>query len=102
VIDMERLYFNTPDGEVIGHFHFSLPKTNPSSLMNIPYLKSIIDLDAGLSLPLELIPEATMKSQIQPLLDRGYLKIDGGSLKSGLRMSAGVVTINGRVVSLPY
>jgi uncharacterized protein YdgA (DUF945 family) len=102
VIDMERLYFNTPDGEIIGHFHFSLPKTDPSSLMNIPYLKSIIDLDAGLSLPLALIPEATMKKQIQPLLDRGYLKIDGESLKSGLRMSAGVVTINGRVVSLPY
>jgi uncharacterized protein YdgA (DUF945 family) len=102
VIDMKRLYLNTPDGEVIGRFHFSLPKSNPSSLMNISYLKSIIDLDFRLSLPVVLIPEATMKTQIQPLLNRGYLKIDGRYLKSEIQMSAGVITINDRVISLPY
>lgn len=102
VIDMKRLYLNTPDGEIVGHFNLTLPKINPSLLLNIPYMKSIILLDSGFSLPVALIPEATMNSQIQPLLDRGYLKIDGGSLKSEIRMSGGVVTINGRVVSLPY
>ena len=102
VIDMKRLYLNTPDGEIVGHFNLTLPKINPSLLLNIPYMKSIILLDSGFSLPVALIPEATMNSQIQPLLDRGYMKIDGRSLKSEIRMSGGVVTMNGKVISLPY
>ncbi|MCF7821586.1 MAG: YdgA family protein [Mariprofundaceae bacterium] len=102
VINMERLYFNTPDGEVVGRFNLRLPKSNPASLLNIPHLKSIIELDAGFSLPVALIPEATMRNQVQPLLERGYLKMDGGTLKSEIRMSSGVVTMNDQVVPLPY
>jgi uncharacterized protein YdgA (DUF945 family) len=102
VINMERLYFNTPDGEIIGRFNLRLPKSNPSSLLNIPYLKSIIELDAGFSLPVALIPEATMRNQVQPLLERGYLKMDKGTLKSEIRMSGGGVTMNDKVVPLPY
>jgi len=102
VINMEKLYFNTPDGEIVGRFNLRLPKSNPASLLNIPYLKSIMELDAGFSLPVALIPEATMKRQIQPLLERGYLKMDGETLKSEIRMHAGVVTMNDKVVPLPY
>ncbi|MDT8375934.1 MAG: DUF945 family protein [Mariprofundaceae bacterium] len=102
VIDMERLYLNTPGGDFIGHFRFSLPKSNPASLMNIPWLKSIIALDAGFSLPAPLVPEATMKSRIQPLLERGYLKMDGGVLKADIQMRDGILTVNDKVMALPY
>jgi len=102
VIDIERLRFNTPDGEVDGHFNLSLAKSNPASLLNIPYLKSIMSLNAGFSLPVALVPETTMKKQLQPLVDRGYLNIDEKTLKSEIRMSAGTLTMNGKVVPLPY
>jgi len=102
VIDIERLRFNTPDGEVDGHFNLSLAKSNPASLLNIPYLKSIMSLNAGFSLPVALIPESTMKKQLQPLVERGYLNIDEKNLKSEIRMSDGTLTMNGKVVPLPY
>jgi len=102
VIDMKKLYLNTPDGEITGHLNISLPKSNPSSLMNIPHLKSIIKLHAELSIPVALIPEATMNAKIQPMLKRGYLKMDGMLLKSEIRMSGGVLTMNNQPVPLPY
>ena len=101
-IDMERLYFNTPDGEIVGRINLRLPKSNPASLLNIPYLKSIIKLDAGFSLPATVVPDAMMKNEIRPLIERNDLILDGNSLKSKIRMSAGVLKMNNRVVALPY
>jgi len=102
VIDVDKLYLNTPDGEIIGHFNLTLSKSNALSLMNIPHLKSIITLDAALSLPVAIIPKATMHGKIQPLLDRGYLRMDGEYLKSVVKMRNSLLTMNDKIVPLPY
>jgi uncharacterized protein YdgA (DUF945 family) len=110
-MSLDRLSFNTPNGEVLVTAKIRVPGVTAQDAQNFMMLTQKIEAVAELAIPEALLmlpigpaaasPEMaaaqmqTRQHQIAGLLEQGYIYRDGTLMKSKLEYRAGQVAVNG-------
>jgi len=111
-ISLDRISFNSGDGEVVVSAHARLAGVGPEDLKQAPALLAKLDAGADIVLPESLLmtpwgarsdtPEAAQTQmqararQVAVLVEQGYIQREGALLKSSLGFSGGAFTVNGK------
>jgi len=95
-LHLERLSFNSPQGEAKITASAKLGALQAEELANPLVLLGKLDVNADLTLPEELFSGERPQQQLAAFVEQGYVTRQGGMLSSKITFANGQVTVNGK------
>lgn len=94
-IRVDRISFQSPQGEAKISASAKLGELKPEELANPFMLLGKLEASADIALPASLLGESAQTPQIAGLIEQGYVQQDGSMLRSKIGFSKGQLSVNG-------
>ncbi|MCB4361244.1 YdgA family protein [Quatrionicoccus australiensis] len=94
-IRVDRISFQSPQGEAQISASAKLGELKPEELANPFMLLGKLEASADIALPASLLGDTAQAPQIAGLIEQGYVQQDGSMLRSKIGFSKGQLNVNG-------